>query len=406
MSMSFKERFVKSRLRLLTNSPFFGTLLLHSSYKLVDFIPTAATDGKKLLFNEEFMMGRPQQEFEAILLHEVLHMALQHVSRMRKEFLVDPQIANIAADIVVNGIIDDNSSNSRGVYLRLPDGAVRDNSLKHLSVREIYSILKNMKEESAKEFDKRFGSGANECLLNPAESGRGEGQDSDEEENEGGEGQSGKSQPAEVDWKDVLNKAAVIAKTRSFGPQGAGIERIFKEFLEPTIDWRDSIYKYATAAKTDFESFDRRFIHRGLYLDDLGGESINIIAFIDASGSVDNTLLQEFFSELKFAVNALPRTTGEIWSFDTENYRIGDISELESIPKIRGGGGTSFFPAIEYLKKQQQESLNTQTLGIIFTDGHANLDIEDPEVPVLWCISPGGVESEAFKFGEVIRITR
>ena len=129
----FEEQFVKSRVKLLKNSPFFGTILLHTEYKIDESIETAATDGTTLLLNEEWMCKQTEEHFSGVLLHEVLHMALNHVERTLD--LDDLMIANIAADIVVNGIIKDNK-------ISLPKEAIFDDDLKHLGVREIYSIIK------------------------------------------------------------------------------------------------------------------------------------------------------------------------------------------------------------------------------------------------------------------------
>ena len=136
---NFQEKFVKSRVKLLKKSPFFGTILLHTEYKLDDDIPTAATDGDLLLINEEWICKQTEDNFNGVLLHEILHMALEHIERTKD--LDDLMLCNIAADIVVNGIIKDNR-------ISLPDEAIYDDDLKHLSVREIYSILKEKQAEN------------------------------------------------------------------------------------------------------------------------------------------------------------------------------------------------------------------------------------------------------------------
>ena len=130
----------KTRVKLLRNSPFFGTLLINSPWREDSSIPTAATDGKGLIFNPEFVKEINDSQLAGLTLHEILHCALAHVSRLKDLLEIDCDTANIAADIVVNGIIDDND-------LDLPDGAIRDDSLKHLSVREIYYILKERQKK-------------------------------------------------------------------------------------------------------------------------------------------------------------------------------------------------------------------------------------------------------------------
>jgi predicted metal-dependent peptidase len=394
-SLSINDRFVKSRVKLIRESPFFGTLLLNTSYRVTDDVPTAATDGDILLLNEQFMAEQTQPHFQSILLHEVLHMALEHISRLKDVFTTDPMTANIAADIVVNGIIQDNG-------LELPEDAITDNDLKGLSVREVYNILRQKQQQDKNYLKKKYGTGdkdVNYCL----QPGKGDKQPGQNPQS--GEGASGAK--GTTNWKEVLNKAATIARTKSYGLKGAGLRRLFKDLLEPTINWRDALYKYITASRTDFEGYDRRFIHSGHYLDDLGGGRIRVMVFMDTSGSVDEELLSEFIAELRFAVNALPQISGEMWYFDTDLYPQGDIEEIFGTPKLQGGGGTSFIEPIKKLKEMAEEDSTTQTLGIIFTDGYARLnDFEDPGCPVLWCISPGGEDSSRMPFGEVIRIMK
>jgi predicted metal-dependent peptidase len=378
--MELETQIVKTRVKMLKNSPFFGTLLLHTQWREEESISTAATDGQVLLLNREFMESLSAAHFQSVLLHEMLHMALSHVERMKDKFEIDPQTSNIAADIVVNGIIQDNG-------LSLPEEAVTDNDLKHLSVREIYSILKQKQEEDPDYLKNKYGySDANECL-------------------KPGKKESGGSSSS-TNWNDVINKAKTIASMKKAGARGAGIRRIFKELFEPRVNWRDALYRYITAAKTDFEGFDRRFVSNGLYLDDLGGSKINIVAFIDTSASVDEELLGEFVKELRFAVNALPQISGKLYYFDTKLYYQGEIEEINDVPQVQGGGGTSFKPIMAKLDKLVEEDSTSSVLGLILTDGFASMHLDEPNCSMMWCISPGGINDEEVPFGEVIRIEK
>jgi Uncharacterized protein conserved in bacteria len=98
--MELETQIVKTRVKMLKNSPFFGTLLLHTQWREEEGISTAATDGQVLLLNREFMESLSAAHFQSVLLHEMLHMALSHVERMKDKFEIDPQTSNIAADIV------------------------------------------------------------------------------------------------------------------------------------------------------------------------------------------------------------------------------------------------------------------------------------------------------------------
>ncbi len=377
----FEEKFVKSRVKLLKKSPFFGTILLHTEYELTDSIETAATDGTILLINEEWMCSQTEDNFNGVLLHETLHMALCHIDRTKD--LSDLMLANIAADIVVNGIIKDNS-------ISLPKEAIYDDDLKHLSVREIYSILKEKQQENKDYISEKYGNGAvNECLKK-----KGDGASSEESK------VSNKSK-----WEDIINKAKTVAKMRQAGVKGSGMSRVFKELLDPSINWKDALYKYVTASRADFEGYDRRFIHDQLYIDDVGGNRVHVAAFVDTSGSVDEKLLQEFLSELFFAINSMRGTTGHLYYFDTELYPQGNIEDLDGVPKPVGLGGTSFVPIMAELDSLSNHNPHVNTVGIIYTDGYAPMTWKEPETSLLWCISPGGIKNEVIKYGDVVRIS-
>jgi predicted metal-dependent peptidase len=378
----FEEKFIKSRVKLLKKSPFFGTILLHTEYEITDSIETAATDGSTLLINEEWMCSQTEDNFNGVLLHETLHMALCHIDRTKD--LDNLMLANIAADIVVNGIIKDNK-------ISLPEEAIYDDDLKHLSVREIYSIIKEKQKENKNHISEKYGDGAvNECLKKKG------GSTSDKESKV-----SNKSK-----WEDIINKAKTVAKMRQAGVKGSGMARVFKELLDPSINWKDALYKYVTASRADFEGYDRRFIHDGMYIDDVGGNKVHVAAFVDTSGSVDEELLQNFLSELFFAINSTKGTTGYLYYFDTELYPQGNIEDLDGVPKPVGLGGTSFVPIMKELNKISSENSHTNTVGIIYTDGFAPMTWEEPETPLLWCISPGGVKEENIKYGDVVRIEK
>ena len=380
---NFEERFVKSRVKLLKSSPFFGTILLHTEYKIDESIETAATDGTTLLLNEEWMCNQTEEHFSGVLLHEVLHMALNHVDRTND--LDDLMTANIAADIVVNGIIKDNK-------ISLPKEAIYDDDLKHLGVREIYSILKDKQSKDENYLKDKYGEeDVNECLRKEKQTGN-----SDRESKEANKEK----------WKNIINKAKTIAKMKQAGVKGSGMARVFKELLEPTINWKDALYKYITQSRADFEGYDRRFVHDGMYIDDVGGNKVHVAAFVDTSGSVDEELLQNFLSELFFAINSTRGTTGYLYYFDTELYPQGNIEDLNGVPKPVGLGGTSFVPIMKELNKISSENSHTNTVGIIYTDGFAPMTWEEPETPLLWCISPGGVKEENIKYGDVVRIEK
>ena len=131
----FSEIISKCKIQVRKECEFFGALMLFASIVKSESIETAATDGKDIFFNEKFLKNLNSSEQNALMLHEVLHMALLHVTRRQSR---DPHIWNIAADIVVNDLILRNTS------FKLPKGAIIDKQYSDKSVEYIYEcLLKN-----------------------------------------------------------------------------------------------------------------------------------------------------------------------------------------------------------------------------------------------------------------------
>ena len=80
------------------------------------------------------------------------------------------------------------------------------------------------------------------------------------------------------------------------------------------------------------------------------------------------------------------------WPIDTQR---------DSLPELKGGGGTSFIPFFDALEKKNPPP----EIAVYLTDGYGYFPSETPKQSTLWVISPGGLPSHKFPFGETARIT-
>ncbi len=428
-----------SLLRLRMKSPFFATLALFARFVLSQQLPTAATDGKDIFFNLEYLLSLPTDQQDGLLLHEVLHAALLHVPRRGVR---DRTLWNIAADIVVNGIIS-----QQGVFT-LPPGGLRDPNLEHLSVEEIYELLlkdtsqcPNLPNPDLLESSPTGGvtpamNGTNTTTLplpptdhapNPHFVGSPSSplptpvflesppQDSDGEADSNSSQSSSQSKIAgdgdslssakkaalEAHWQNALQQAAVIARTVNQGKLPAGMERELGALTAAQIDWRAYLWRYLVQTPTDFSGFDRRFIGRRLYLETLQGESVQVYVAVDTSGSIDRQQLRMFLSEVQGILNAYPHLKCELYYVDAEAYGPYELNPDSTLPNPQGGGGTSFVPFFE--KVAASWDGYTQEVCVYLTDGYGTFP-EKASLPVLWVVTPGGLGLEAFPFGEAVRL--
>ncbi|NER82078.1 MAG: hypothetical protein F6K42_21460, partial [Leptolyngbya sp. SIO1D8] len=354
----------------------------------------------------EFLANLSAPEQDGLLLHEVLHAALLHPVRRGVR---EAELWNIAADIVVNGII------AQQPKFALPEGGLRAQKLEHLSVEEVYEIL-------CSESDSRYTLHNPDLLNEPLpENGTKQASQLKQEENSdssgspslkavvtealGSEEGLSNTQKAEIEahWKNALMQAEIVARTTSQGKLPAGVARVIEEIAEPQLDWRTYLWRYLVQTPTDFQGFDRRFVHRGLYLEALHGESVQVYLCIDTSGSIYTTLLEMFLGEVHGILSAYPHISCELYYADADLYGPYELSVDSQIPSARGGGGTSFVPFFQQVNECWDHI--TQGVCIYFTDGYGTFPNTLPDLPTLWVVTPGGLPIVQFPFGEAVRLS-
>ena len=335
----------------------------------------------RLFFNPEFMARHTPAEQLSVLVHELLHAALRHVIRRTD---AHPVLWNIAADIVVNGIIDQTPG------LTLPQSGLRDHKICHFTVEEVYQIILK-RHRNPGQITIHFIGGD---LIPPGE-GKPDGAESDAPSVIG---------EAELrdHWTASLAQAAVIARLggNEYANLPENLRRLLAEISDPPLDWRTLLWRYLTRTPSDFISYDRRFIGQELYLDAMDGESVNVAVCIDSSGSIGETELARFFNELRAILRAYPMVQVDLFCCDTNLHGpwVLDI-QSEALPELKGGGGTNFVPFFNHLNKTVAPNA-----AIYLTDGFGKFPEKEPDYPTLWVITPGGMASHDIPFGEVARM--
>ena len=371
--MSQPERRISAAmLRLASRHPFFASLALFAKTRVSECVDTAATNGKDIYFNPTFLAELSPGELDGVLLHEVLHAALLHVSRRGDR---DPMRWNIAADIVVSNIIDEQG-------LSLPPGAIRNTNWADRSVEEIYLLLKFDPVNSPFTLDLRGDLGGDE----------------------GGVLSENQAAALRAHWRMANQQAQVIARQRSRnrGTAAGNMGREWDQLNVPQVDWRAELWRYLVQTPVDFEGFDRRFVYRGLYIDQMQGESLQLWVAIDTSGSISNDELTNFMSELQGILRSYPRIQCKLYFADAALYGPHQITGDGAMPEPVGGGGTSFVPFFDALESCGASEL--PYVCVYLTDGYGSFPEQQPAVPTLWLVTPGGLLNDGFPFGNVVRM--
>ncbi len=278
MSVSAADRLSATQIRLRTRHPFFATLALFAEIEIdAQRIDTAATDGRTLYFNPDFLARLDRAELDGLLTHEVLHAALRHPHRRGMR---EATRWNIACDIVVNGMIAQ-------ARLTLPPDAIREAAWEHLSAEEIYERL--LSECSSEHSQNSPSLPMADLLPIPGP--------------EANPGHAREQADLDAHWQLARDQARVVYERlaesgKMAGDLPWGASRDWQRAGSPEIDWRTILWRFLVRTPVDFTDFDRRFIGRGLYLETLAGESVRVAVCIDTSASIDDATLGQFQAEL------------------------------------------------------------------------------------------------------------
>lgn len=352
-------------LKLLRRAPFLATVALHAEVLLQERsdVAVAATDGKRIFLSPARFMARPLSERLFIYAHEVLHCALSHPSRRGWR---EPRLWNVAADLVVNGLLAQSG-------LEPPEDALRDHSLERLSAEEVYEQLLSKPHL-------RFAL-AERDVFTAAE----------------GAAEAG---PSRGLWRNVLRRAATLARMVGAGATALGGE-LEVALGRAQVNWREVLLRFLVSGEEDYGGFDTRLIHRGLYLEALESRGLTAAVHIDTSGSLNDPESQgQFLAELKGILNAYPSVRVRLSYGDTALYGPFDLAQDTAIPPPQGGGGTSFLPFFAHAAE-----LEPALPLIVFTDGYGVFPAACDH-PCLWVVTEGGLPSPDFPFGEVVRLAR
>ena len=377
LTVEFANLISAALLRLRMKSPFFGTLAMFARFVPSTTIPSAATDGRDIFFNPEFLKSLPAEQQDGLILHEILHAALLHPLRLRER---EPELWNIAADIIVNGMILHQSG------FELPPGGLRDEKLEHFSAEEVYELLRatGASRPQLAELD-LLGMNAQDAV--------------------DGTGQRLERNHREVltaHWRQAIQQATAIDRGTQQGKLSSRIDREFESIVNPQLDWRSHLWQYLVQTLTDFQGFDRRFVGRGLYLEALQGESVRVYVAIDTSGSVKETALGLFMSEVTGILGAYPHLECDLYYVDSDADGPYSLTIDSTLPTPQGGGGTSFVPFFDRVGETWDE--RTQAVCIYLTDGYGEFPVPAPVLPTLWVVTPGGLDLAQFPFGESVRL--
>ena len=341
--------------RLLMDEPFFAALSRRIDKRPSTAIPTAGVKVDKdrgtfvMLYNPEFFEGLTDKQKLGVLKHEFYHLVFEHVTGRLPEAGMS-KLWNVATDLAINSHLvgelpDMCCMPGEGPFADMPLGK---------SAEWYFNKLKDEQDKDEGEGDEGEGNG---------ESGDGDGESSgggrdfgdsfdDHSGWEEGQGDNTMNEIAKERLKEAVKKAAEeAARANSWGSVSRQTRQEIMERITPKVDWKKVLrYFVKTTQRSNRSSTVKRLNKRYRYIHP--GKKVNRVArigiYIDQSGSVSDSMLAAFYSELD-KLAALAEFTvvpfdDEVISDKVYTWKKGERRKWERV----ACGGTNFDPPTDH----------------------------------------------------------
>jgi predicted metal-dependent peptidase len=358
---SSKEKLITARIGLLLKSPFFGNLATRLILTNADkWCPTAATDGRYFYYNSEFINRLSLRECEFLFGHEVLHVVYDHMGRRGDR---EPRLWNIADDYCVNADLIKHKIGER--ITKVP--ILFNQKYTDMSAEEVYDDL-------YKNADKVDISSLMKQLLD--EHIDGDGDSDSKDDGEGNKDGKGRPKLSKEEMKAIRDevKEAVLAAAQQAGAGNVpgNVKRMIKDLTAPVVNWRELLQQQIQSIiKNDFTFSrpSRRSWHMDAILPGMkNAQTIDVVVAIDTSGSISESDLKDFLSEVKGIMEMYDDYKVHIITWDTDvhnpvDYTPDSAADIASYTP-EGGGGTDPHCVWNYLQENEIEPKKL----IMFTD--------------------------------------
>ena len=190
------------------------------------------------------------------------------------------------------------------------------------------------------------------------------------------------------DIDEAIRQGALAA-----GKMGGTDSRDLEALLKPQVDWREVLREFisTTCAGNDYSTWarpNRRLMSQGVYMPSGISQRVGeLVVAIDTSGSISNSTLTAFLSEVKSICDTVHPEQVRLlyWGHEVvgdESYKTDELDGLITSTKPMGGGGTDVNCVTQYMTA---EGINPQAC-IVLTDGYLCGNWGEWSCPVLWTV--------------------
>ena len=361
--LTAEQRIEKAHVRIMNHpaTMAYTSLIMVGDTRVSDEVPTAYTNGRDKTYGRAFVNSLSDKELVGLILHEAGHIMYQHAYLWKHLWKKNSDVANQAADYVVNIELHDMSI-AYPELLALPANGLLDNSYRGMNTQQVFDLL----------------------MQNGGNTG-------------GGGFDSHDFEDLSADECEALSKeveSAIREGSYLSGKKGGNAPVSFAELTAPKVNWHEQLRAFAidSAKGSDDASWrklNRRWLSAGVLVPASESVSVPRISIVfDVSGSIaGSSLVSAFMSEVVSICNLLKPNVVDMICCDAaiqshDVYDETSYAQLEQLRSFKGGGGTDMRVALDYIEKQ---GLNPAVV-VVLTDGYTPYPTELSR-PTLWAIT-------------------
>lgn len=238
--MNIQKQIQESLQSIIVKYILFACSAMTKQHEVDNSIDTAATDGKKIIYNEAFFQALSYKQRSTLICHELLHILLGHHLRMRGK---DGELWNCACDYVINLIL---------VQMNFEplDNWLYDPKYKGWSAEDVYSDLKNQSKEKQDQ-QKKQSEESGGSFSEPKNSKGNEMSDAELEEAKGQaeqEAREAKSQLQRrmkgIEKSDTLTAQEKANQLKEIGQGTEAFSERLDDIKHSRIDWRAVVSRF------------------------------------------------------------------------------------------------------------------------------------------------------------------
>jgi predicted metal-dependent peptidase len=375
---------------------FFAGLFMVGATTVTDSKITAGTNGRDAEYGREFVDSLTDKELAFLVMHENMHKCYRHLTIWKALDDIDRNITNAACDFVINVQLYDMDPEEK--FIAFPRSKATgereglfDEQYRGMDTKQVFDILlKKKKEKGGQRGRKVKGDGTNRQPVDMFD-------DEDGDVGFDNHDWDGAKQLSEEDKKQLDREVEQAIRQGGIyaGKFGGNTPREIGELLNPKVDWKDVLQRFARSNIRDRDSISWRKAHRNFLWQDiilpsiLGKRVKSLLLGMDTSGSVEGQLLTEFLSEMNGLVKSvgIDRLDIVYWDAEIQAHEIftGGVKDIVHRTNPKGGGGTNPDVVVDLIVEKQ---LKPDAI-IMLSDGYMHTNKEKWAVitkPTLWCI--------------------